>query len=467
MLFNSFEFLFFFVFIYLLYLLVNKKKQNILLLVSSYFFYGFWNYKFLALIFISTVVDYLCGLKIAEIPSVKTKKQLMTLSIISNLGTLCFFKYFNFFIDSVSSLLAVFGLAPSSAPLEIILPVGISFYTFQTMSYTIDIYRGRLQPTKKFIDFALFVSFFPQLVAGPIERARNLLPQVSKKRIITETHIKSGLYLILLGYFKKVVLADSIAPYVDGVLNAPGSADPSAVLWAVYGFAFQIYGDFSGYSDIARGLSKLLGFELMINFKMPYFAKNPSDFWKRWHISLSEWLRDYLYIPLGGSHSTYLHTIRNLMITMFLGGLWHGASWNFAIWGIFHGFILAIFHWMNELKLKIPVPSLLKIFFMFHLTCIGWVFFRIQNLTDIVTVLKKMPFGNPLQPTLSKESLFVILLLLVLQIYKESHKNLDEFAFRSRKINPTLKYIAIYITLFTLIVLFGAVTSNEFIYFQF
>jgi alginate O-acetyltransferase complex protein AlgI len=314
--------------VFLLYWFVfqrNLRVQNLLLLISSYVFYGWWDYRFLSLIFLSTVVDYFVGLKIHDSKAKKTKKSYLWISILFNLGLLGFFKYFNFFIDSWIDLLGAFGYEQGSTwTLNVILPVGISFYTFQTMSYCLDIYHGKLKPTKDFISFASFVSFFPQLVAGPIERASNLLPQILTNRIFKYEQGVQGLRLILYGMFKKVVIADSLAPHVDTIFKNYATLNGGVLLLGLIYFSFQIYCDFSGYSDIAIGTSKLFGFELMSNFKFPYFSRDIGEFWRRWHISLSTWFRDYLYIPLGGSKGGKWISIRNIFIIFIVSGFWHG-----------------------------------------------------------------------------------------------------------------------------------------------
>lgn len=338
MLFNSIEFLIFLPSVFILYWFVfnkNLKLQNTLILISSYLFYGWWDYRFLCLIFVSTIVDYFAGINISNQNSNHKRKLFLWFSIVFNLGILGFFKYYNFFIDSWLELLSSFGYEIKSIyTLNIILPVGISFYTFQTMSYTIDIYRGQLKPTRDFISFASFVSFFPQLVAGPIERAKNLLPQILGRREFQYKQGIQGLRLILWGMFKKVVIADSLAPTVNKIFRDYELLD-GGILWLglIY-FAIQIYCDFSGYSDIAIGISKLFGFNLMTNFKFPYFSRNIAEFWRRWHISLSSWFRDYLYIPLGGSKNGKSKSLRNIFTIFLVSGLWHGANWTFIFWGL-------------------------------------------------------------------------------------------------------------------------------------
>lgn len=330
MLFNSIEFLLFLPTVFLLYWYVfarSLRLQNVLILVSSYVFYGWWDYRFLLLIFLSTVVDYFIGQGIVHTESKPKKRSLLYLSMIFNLGVLGFFKYYNFFVDSWVELLASVGYKiENTFTIQIILPVGISFYTFQTMSYTIDVYRGNLKPTKDFISFASFVSFFPQLVAGPIERATNLLPQILGKRQFNSAIAIQGLRLIIWGMFKKVVIADSLAPVVNNIFSNYQDFDGGTLFLCAIFFAFQIYGDFSGYSDIAIGVSKLFGFELMSNFKFPYFSRNIGEFWRRWHISLSTWFRDYLYIPLGGSRGGKWMSLKNIFVIFLVSGFWHGAT---------------------------------------------------------------------------------------------------------------------------------------------
>lgn len=337
MLFNSLEFFIFLPTIFCLYWFVFQKNlgvQNLLLLISSYVFYGWWDWRFLSLILLSTFIDYFIGLKIHEGSDKKLNKLYLCVSILFNLGLLGFFKYFNFFIDSWIDFIGALGYEQKSTwSLNVILPIGISFYTFQTMSYSLDIYFRKLKPTRDFISFAAFVSFFPQLVAGPIERASNLLPQFYEKRIFNNNQATDGMRQILWGFFKKVVIADNCAIFSNIIFNSSSDLSGSALLIGSFFFAFQIYGDFSGYSDIAIGTSKLFGFELMANFKFPYFSRDIGEFWRRWHISLSTWFRDYLYISLGGSKGGKWLSIRNIFIIFIISGFWHGANWTFIFWG--------------------------------------------------------------------------------------------------------------------------------------
>ena len=341
MLFNSLEFFLFLPIVFILYWFVCKKylkTQNILLLIASYVFYGMWDWRFLSLILFSTIVDYFVALKINTLEHQTKRKLWLSVSIIFNLGLLGFFKYYNFFVDSWVDLVSMFGYHMQSTwTLKVILPVGISFYTFQTMSYSFDVYYKKIKPTRDFLSFAAFVSFFPQLVAGPIERASNLLHQITNKRTFNYNQSVSGLKLILWGLFKKVVIADALGPLVDDIFTNYNSYPSSTLILGAVFFSFQIYGDFSGYSDIAIGTSRLFGFNLMKNFSFPYFSRDIAEFWRRWHISLSTFLKDYLYIPIGGNKHGAIRTNINLMITMLLGGLWHGASWNFITWGAING----------------------------------------------------------------------------------------------------------------------------------
>jgi len=395
MLFNSLIFLVFLAVVLVVYPRLRHRAQNRFLLVASYVFYGYWDWRFLSLLLISSVTDYLVGAAMHDAESARRRRWLLVLSLLVNLGILGFFKYFNFFTHSLIAVIERSGMNPNVPLLSVVLPVGISFYTFQTLSYTIDIYRRKLEPTRDFLDFALFVSFFPQLVAGPIERARNLLPQVARQREVTPWHVSTGLNLVLVGFFKKIAIADTLAPIVNSAFGDPAGHTAGQLLCGVYAFCFQIYGDFSGYSDIARGVSRLLGFELMENFNAPYLSRGPAEFWRRWHISLSTWLRDYLYIPLGGNRGGSAKTYRNLMLTMLLGGLWHGASWTFVVWGLLHGLYLVAYRLAGGGKPDLDWPvgpgrrliELLKLVLFFHLTALTWITFRAPDFPTAWAVL--------------------------------------------------------------------------------
>ncbi len=342
MLFNSFIFLFFLALVVPAYYYLPRRLRNPFLLVSSYVFYGYWDWRFCGLLLVSTLVDYFVGWRLYHTEDGRKRKQLLLVSVCTNLGILGFFKYFNFFVDSFNTMIATFGWQLDFLHLNIILPVGISFYTFQTMTYTIDIYRRKLEPTRSFIDFALYVAFFPQLVAGPIERAKHLLPQIQEKMRPTRGDFRVGIVLISVGMFKKVLIGDTAGRIVDHIFAQPHYYTSIELLMGIILFALQVYHDFSGYSLIARGTAKLLGKDIMINFRQPYLSSNMTEIWRRWHISLSTWLRDYLYIPLGGNRKGPRRTYVNIMITMGLGGLWHGAAWNFVLWGVAHGVFLCV-----------------------------------------------------------------------------------------------------------------------------
>ena len=476
MLFNSIEFLLFLPTIFILYWFVfnkNLKYQNTLILVSSYVFYGWWDYRFLSLIFLSTIVDYVIGLSISNQSSKKKQKSLLWGSVLFNLSVLGFFKYYNFFVDSWVELFSSLGYEIKSIwTLNFILPVGISFYTFQTMSYTIDIYRKKLEPTKDFISFASFVSFFPQLVAGPIERASNLLPQILKKREFQYDQVIQGLKLILWGLFKKVVIADSLAPIVDDIFsNYQDFGGGTLWLGAIY-FSFQIYCDFSGYSDIAIGTSKLLGFELMSNFKFPYFSRNIGEFWRRWHISLSTWFRDYLYIPLGGSQEGKWKSIRNIFIIFLVSGFWHGANWSFIFWGLFHSILFLPTFMFNKnrnytssiIAANTLLPSLkefINVVTTFLLVTIGWVFFRSESIGDSFSYLTSMISNINIVTHLSpKISFYILVLVLVDWTQRFDERNLFVTF-------PKLIFkIFVIICVFLILINFKK-ESQQFIYFDF
>jgi D-alanyl-lipoteichoic acid acyltransferase DltB (MBOAT superfamily) len=398
MVFQSFDFLIFFGVILLTYWLVKKReRQNLLLLLGSYFFYGYVHPWFLILIFVSTVNDYYLGAKISQNP--ERKRFYLIASLFVNLGLLGYFKYFNFFIRNFNSALKAIGLESQLEVLEILLPVGISFYTFQTMSYTLEIYKGKQKPVKSFLDFALYVCFFPQLVAGPIERSTRFLPQILKSRVFQWSSLHQGLLLMAWGFFQKLVISNNVAVIANKVMNIES---PSFfLLWSgVLAFCIQIYADFSGYTDIARGAARMMGFNLIKNFHFPYIATNPRDFWNRWHISLSTWFRDYVYIPLGGSRKGPIIMNIALLVTFLVSGLWHGASWNFIFWGGYHAALLIGFNLFNDMKKKLnlnfQIPTIICVVLMFALTNIGWLFFREQSMSRIFHHLLLNPFNAPL-----------------------------------------------------------------------
>lgn len=465
MLFNSVEFLVFFAVVYGAYLVLKHRAQNALLLLASYFFYGFWDWRFLGLIAASTTVDFLLGCAIEDAAGARRKRHLLYISLGFNLGLLGTFKYAGFFARSFTDALASVGFAVDLRFAELVLPVGISFYTFQSLSYTVDVYRGQVKAARSLLDYATFVAFFPQLVAGPIERGAHFLPQVQSQRTVTFEMLREGAWLMLLGYFKKTVLADNMSPFTTRLFQEPDQVHGLEVLFGIYAFAFQIYGDFSGYSDIARGSAKWMGFDLMHNFRMPYFAVNPSDFWRRWHISLSTWLRDYLYIPLGGNRGGGWFTYRNLMITMVLGGLWHGASYNFVAWGLFHGGILCIHRWLSERRGGPTHDAVtpLRVMAFFHVTCAGWLLFGVKQLGDALTLLRNLfqPFEANGWLVLASVATFAapVLLLDWLQLRRSTMLVVDTFS-------PVAR-LGIYVAVFSAILLCGSTGAKQFIYFQF
>ena len=476
MLFNSVEFLFLFLPIVLIvYYLLPHKQQNTFLVLASCFFYASWDWRFLLPLLCTTGLDYWIAGKLeashkAGGPEAE-RKRLVWISVVSNLSLLGFFKYCNFFIESTSAALTALGFDVSIHTLNIVLPVAISFYTFQALSYTIDVYRGELHPSGTFWDFFLGVLYFPHLVAGPIQRASSLLPQVLQPRQTTRQQWEDGLHLIMWGFFKKVFLADNLAPIADQVFAKP---DPTGgeVLVGVLAFTFQIYGDFSGYTDIARGIAKIMGFEFTLNFNLPYFATNPSDFWRRWHISLSQWLRDYLYKSLGGNRNGTFLTYRNLMITMVLGGLWHGAAWNFVLWGFYHGSLLCIHRYvspsLDRLERALPLPRpvwlTLHLACMFAMTCYGWLLFRATSLDQVTGMSQALlqPLAGLDVEALKTIGLYALPLIVVQWVQWRS----GELQFMRLPIIPGWLKPALYAGMFYAAVFMGG-TPQSFVYFQF
>lgn len=400
MLFNSLEFVIFFPTVVAIYFLLPHRYRWVLLLIGSYYFYAAWKIEYTLLIFTSTLVDYFVGRRMAQTEQMGSRRAYLALSLLVNLGLLFGFKYFNFVNESVRTTLNLFNIFYNVPAFQVLLPVGISFYTFQTLSYTIDVYRGKLEPERHFGIYALYVSFFPQLVAGPIERATHLLPQFHRQMTFNQARITSGLRLILWGLFKKVVIADRLAIYVNQVYNDPTEQGALTLLVASYFFAFQIYCDFSGYSDIAIGAARVMGFDLMENFRQPYMARSISSFWRRWHISLSTWFRDYVYIPLGGNRVPQWRWYSNLLIVFLVSGLWHGAAWHFVIWGALHGMLVVLevalsgrtLWGMGWLRSNGPrrLPAVINIFATFHVVLITWIFFRANSLPDALLILARL-----------------------------------------------------------------------------
>ncbi|WP_430811117.1 MULTISPECIES: MBOAT family O-acyltransferase [unclassified Carboxylicivirga] len=479
MLFNSFEYALFLPIVFVLYWFVTNKSlkaQNFLLLVVSYVFYGWWDWRFLSLIAFSSLVDYIAGLKIEHSDKRNTRRLFLTISLLTNLGFLGVFKYFNFFAQSLADGLAQVGYIMHPFTLDVVLPVGISFYTFQTMSYSIDVYRKKLQPTNDIIAFFAYVSFFPQLVAGPIERATNLLPQFQKKRVFSYEEGATGMRQILWGLFKKMVIADNCAVMVDQIFDNYETLPGSVLIMGSIYFALQIYGDFSGYSDIAIGTARLFGFKLMTNFRTPYFSRDVAEFWRRWHISLTTWFRDYLYIPLGGSRVNTARAIRNTFIIFLVSGFWHGANWTFIAWGAVNAiyFIPLLLTGYNRkntgaIAENKHLPSLKEIFQMgltFTLTCLAWVFFRAENISIAFEYLSNI-LTRPFLPEnfyyFHPKYIFIIGVWGLLEWFVFRHDNALE---RINNTTPWLRRPA-YFILGSITFLLMVNEAQTFIYFQF
>jgi len=476
MLFNSFDFLVFLPTVFLLYWFVINKKlnwQNLFLLITSYVFYGWWDYRFLALILFSSIIDFTAGLKIYKAISVKHKKLWLALSIIVNLGFLGVFKYFNFFSESLIHFLSLFGWQADALTINVILPVGISFYTFQTMSYTIDVYRGKLKPTKNMTAFFAYVSFFPQLVAGPIERATNLLPQFYQKRKFNYDKAADGMRQILWGLFKKIVVADNAAVVVNQVFDNYYEQSGSNLIIGVVFFAFQIYGDFSGYSDIAIGTSRLFGFNLKQNFAFPYFSRDIAEFWRRWHISLSTWFRDYVYIPLGGSRGSTWMKVKNTFIIFIVSGFWHGANWTFIAWGTLNALYFLPLLLLNNNRKNLGtvaegsylpnIKEIIQLSFTFFMTILAWVFFRASSITIAFDYIRRI-FSKSLFyfPNIDLKPFIYIAILILFEWFHRTKIHGLEISYIK---TPLIRW-SFYVLIFCLILIFGA-SSQSFIYFQF
>jgi alginate O-acetyltransferase complex protein AlgI len=520
MLFNSYVFCAFLAGFLTLYWLSRRSRplQTLLILAGSYFFYGWWDERFLILIITSTITDYVVTLGISNqrisarrgmlfsvyllassvvlmvphwnetawtlwfvvaylvtgwvfypyvfgLADERRKKTLLVYILCVDLGVLGVFKYFNFFADSFAKAAATLGWTVDPITLNVVLPIGISFYTFQTIGYCIDVYRGKTAPPPGFLQFSAYVAFFPQLVAGPIERGGHMLPQFS----VAHTPSLNGSWLFLWGLYKKVVIADNLAPFVERVFSSPGTATSSELIAAIIAFAFQIYCDFSGYSDMARGIARMLGFDLILNFNLPYIARTPSEFWQRWHISLSSWLRDYLYVPLGGNRGSTLLTYRNLMLTMLLGGLWHGAAWTFILWGAFHGAILVVYRalrvdqWLARRRgsaIVLGAQDAALVSLMFVLTCIGWLLFRAPDMQTVFTFLTRIDGIDSLQPF--RTLFFYVTPLLAYQALQVRRNSLEPVAELPRFARLNIYAFMLYSLLFL-----ASVTSQKFIYFNF
>jgi len=487
MLFNSVDFAIFLPLVFLLYWFVanrNLKSQNLLIVISSFIFYGWWDWRFLGLLVFSAMVDYFVGLGLMRENHPLKRKYLLYISISLNLGLLGFFKYFNFFLDSFNEAFTFLGHPVKSESLHIILPVGISFYTFQSLSYGIDVYKRKMEPTKELLAFLAFVSFFPQLVAGPIERAAHLLPQFLRKRRFDYVNAVDGMRLILWGFFKKIVIADNCAPYVNDIfLNYQHYSGGTLIMGAVL-FSFQIYGDFSGYSDIAIGVARLFGVNLMRNFRYPYFSVNIADFWQRWHISLTTWFRNYLYIPLGGNRGNRWFKIRNVFIVFLVSGLWHGAKWTFVFWGFINAlFLLPLLLNDGDKNLAenrsetiLPtVSELFRMLFTFILVTFAWIFFRAENLTHAFLFIQSiftnpvffdirsnLTYVDPIYPLL----FYIVFLMLIEWLGRKNEHIVNDLIIRKTVFHSALRY-AMYFFILLLVILNVKNEASGFIYFQF
>lgn len=483
MLFNSLEFSIFLPVVFIIFWLINQKNlttRNVFLLIASYFFYGWWDWRFLFLILLSTLVDYFIGLQIEKSNNLKKSKILLSISLAVNLGVLFYFKYFNFFIESFKEAFTLFGSNFESSRLDIILPVGISFYTFQTLSYTIDVYRKQLKAEPNLIVFGTYVSFFPQLVAGPIERATNLLPQFNETKKFDYDLAKSGLQLMLWGFFKKIVIADNCAVFANLIFNNHLDYNYGSLFLGSLFFTFQIYGDFSGYSDIAIGTARLFGFKLMRNFAFPYFSRDIAEFWRRWHISLSTWFRDYLYIPLGGSRGSTSKKIRNTFIIFIVSGFWHGANWTYIVWGALNAlyFMPLMLLGKNRQnlgiigdgKLFVSLRELLPMLVTFLLTVLAWIFFRSESIEQASEIIVRIVTFYNKAPTafiFSKKVWLVIIYLLFFLCIEWIGRTKENPIVFNHKLPKFLVWIFYILLGVAILDNFGNSSSQEFIYFDF
>ena len=482
MLFDSIHFAIFLPIVFILYWFVTKgnlRLQNILLLISSYFFYACWDWRFVFLLIFSTLLDYYTGIKIYEALNQRNKKFWLWLSIGINLSFLGVFKYYNFFTSSFAEGLSLLGFKANFGTLQVILPVGISFYTFHGLSYVIDIYKNRIKPERNFIDYSLFVSFFPLLVAGPIERATHLLPQILKRREFNYLKAVDGLRQILWGLFKKIVIADNCAEFANTIFNNSEVYSGSTHVLGALFFTFQIYCDFSGYSDIALGTARLFGIDLLRNFAFPYFSRDIAEFWRRWHISLSSWFKDYLYIPLGGSKGGIWVKIRNTFIIFLVSGFWHGANWTFIVWGALNALYIMPSIILNTNRNNLDIvakgrffPTLKEIFSIvvtFSLTVFAWIFFRSSNITNALNYISQMFSGSlfsiPVFPNMRKAKVIIIVTLIFLLIEWIGREEQYAIAKLTLKRPKVIRYTFYYFIIVMIVVLHG--NANQFIYFQF
>ena len=482
MLFNSFEFLIFLPIVFLLYWFVFKGRQaqNLLIVAASYVFYGWWTWRFLVLIFITTLLSYLSGILIEKYRD--KSKWICGTNIAINIGILCYYKYVNFFAENLQAVVNQFGNQLDWVTLDIILPVGISFYTFQALSYTIDVYRRDTTATKDFISFTSFISFFPQLVAGPIERSTHLLPQFLKPRVFDYANAVIGMRQILWGFFKKLIIADNCAQLANSIFDNFQSCNASLLLLGALFFTFQIYGDFSGYSDIAIGTARLFGIDLIKNFNLPYFSRDIAEFWRRWHISLNKWFIDYVYIPLGGSRVAKSKMIRNILIVFLLSGLWHGANWTFVMWGLYNGVLIALLTMFNlnqkrseiisEQRFFPPIKEVGQMLLTFTLVVIGWIFFRAENISQATDYIVRMCDSSILSiPNFRELGLsfikisYTLFFVILLQLIDWGQRK-REFGLEISNIKYRAIRWGIYL-IFLLIFAVFAGGQEEFIYFQF
>lgn len=481
MLFNSIDFFVFLPIVFLFYWITknkNIKLQNIIIVISSYIFYGWWDWRFLSLILFSTLIDYNIGIQLFVERNNTKRKLLLWLTIIINIGLLGFFKYFNFFLDNFSHAFTYFGTKFSINTFSIVLPIGISFYTLQTLSYSIDIYHRKFKPTKDYIAFSAFVCFFPQLVAGPIERAKDLLPQFIKKRIFNYSKAVDGLKQILWGLFKKIVIADNCSIYSDLIFNNSQDYSGSTLVLGALFFTFQIYCDFSGYSDIAIGTSRLFGLELKQNFNFPYFSKSIPEFWNKWHISLSNWFRDYIYIPIGGNNGSLKFRIRNIFIVFILSGLWHGANWNYIIWGVLNSvyFIPYILSKKKHFRIKqkhnlyLKIKNFTLLIITFSLTVFSWIFFKTKSITHAIYyiqgILSMSLFSPPSFNGINKAILILYFISFFIYIEWRGRKSKYAIEILGKNWNQVTRW-TFYSILIFVIGMFSPLFDNTFIYFQF
>jgi alginate O-acetyltransferase complex protein AlgI len=465
-LFNSFLFVLFFAAVFLLHWVLPHRARNLLLLVASYVFYATWDWRFLGLIWLSTLLDYALALAIAGSTSARTRRLCVTASVVANLSLLGFFKYYGFFVESLDVLLAPLGVSAAGLHLDLVLPLGISFYTFQTMGYTIDVYRGHVEPVRRLDTFALYVCFFPQLVAGPIERAAHLVPQIRNPRRITFAHLQEGLFLAVWGFFKKVVVADNLARVVDPVFARESGVGGMDVVVATLAFTFQLYADFSAYTDIARGTARMLGFDLMRNFRMPYFARDIGDLWRRWHVSFTAWMRDYVFVSLGGSRGGGARVAFNLFLTLFLAGIWHGSDGTMFLFGAWSGLCVVAARWYRQRRppseSRSWVPGALVSTLLF---AIGLVPFRAQTSSQCLAFLTAIVTDLHWHSEALEPLLLVILLASPLLVFDwlQQRAKTDLFALHW----PAAARAAVYLVVFYSIALYGRSDAVEFVYFQF